>query len=115
MAPLAALQVNVTGDCTPVALFAGAMSVAGALLQAAPVATVIVVREEKVEGQLSKSASTNQEICPCGTAPLSCVAPLVEPMRNGVLELAETRIPQTRSPLAPATPLHWNDTGEARP
>src|SRR5947209_14745280 len=82
MAPLTAVHLNSTGERTRVALFAGAMSVAAAVLHAAPVATVMVNGFDTPDGQSPKRASTTQLIVPFGTGAVSCVAPVVAPMRK---------------------------------
>src|SRR5438046_160559 len=97
MAPLISVQLNVTDDGKPVALFAGARSVVCALLvQGAPLVTVIVNDRDTVEGQSPKRASTNQLSVPCGTGALSCVAPVVVPIRNVVFDAVLAVEPQTR-------------------
>src|ERR1051325_6036518 len=82
MAPLTAVHWNVAGDTMPVALFAGAISVAAAVLHAAPLATVMVKDLETPEGQSPKRASTTHLIVPFGTAAVSCVVFVVAPMRK---------------------------------
>src|SRR5262245_65042058 len=82
MAPSILVHWNVTGEATPVALFAGETSVVGVELHAAPLATVMVDVREKPDGQSPKRASTSQLMVPFGTAAVSVVGPAVAPMKK---------------------------------
>src|SRR3954452_18304434 len=85
VAPGTSLHLNSTGEATPVAPFAGERSVGGALLHVLAVVTVNVGAAVKVEGKLSKRASTTQFTLPCGTVAVSdVVVDVPRETRDGV-------------------------------
>src|SRR2546423_15523908 len=99
MALLISFPLTSTGELSPIALFAGESSAVAALLvHDAPLLTVMVNCRETVDGQSPKRASTSQEMVPCGTGAVSCVAPMVVvPMKKlSPADAVPAVAPQTR-------------------